>query len=326
MWTLAFGARMPINVAFPDPPAPELLPVLTEHLHPDLRLHVAPEPSPETRILVSGLPKREWLTALSQLEMLIVPYTGLPKATRKMLLEVGHLRVHSLRYNSEATAEMAVALLLTAAKRLLPVDHAFRESHWLRHEPHVGLSGESVLVLGYGSVGRRVADKLAALGMTVHAVCRRPRPETASVPLLAPDTWREALPAARAVVVCLPLTEATTGMIGEMELAAMSPSCVVVNVGRGPVVDEAALYRALAERRIFGAGLDVWWRYPEAGATIGAPSVYPFNELDNVVMSPHRASRLEDGEERRLLALADSLKAFAAGKPVPYPVDVRAGY
>jgi phosphoglycerate dehydrogenase-like enzyme len=104
--------------------------------------------------------------------------------------------------------------------------------------------------------------------------------------------------------------------------------CILVNVGRGPVIDEEALYTALAERRIRAAGIDVWYQYPKDDAERGNtyPSRLPFHELDNVVMTPHRAGWLQSFETLRVQALAELLNAAAEGKEMPNSVDKELGY
>ena len=136
------------------------------------------------------------------------------------------------------------------------------------------------------------------------------------------------LPRADVLLCVLPETPETTGLVGAAELALLPPHAIVVNVGRGPVIDEAALYHALADRRIKAAGIDVWYDYPHGkeARSHTLPSRFPFHELDNVVMSPHRAGWLSAAEEARLAALAELLHAAADGRPMPNLVDKDLGY
>ena len=130
--------------------------------------------------------------------------------------------------------------------------------------------------------------------------------------------------------MALPLTDQTRGLIGERELALLPPSAVLVNVGRGPVVDEGALYRSLKEGRLLAAGLDVWYNYPadEAAMANTPPSAYPFGELANVVLSPHRGGfAQEEGARRaRMDDLAETINALARGEPARNRVDLNEGY
>jgi phosphoglycerate dehydrogenase-like enzyme len=136
------------------------------------------------------------------------------------------------------------------------------------------------------------------------------------------------LPRAHVLLICLPLTPETEGLIGERELALLPSGSLLVNIGRGPIVDEAALFAALASGHLRAAGLDVWYRYPEdeASWTGTFPSQYPFHELDNVVMSPHRGGDNVETESHRLAALAALLNAAACGEPMPNRVDLARGY
>ena len=152
--------------------------------------------------------------------------------------------------------------------------------------------------------------------MTVWATRRDPgRLEAEGLAFLGrPDALDEVLKVADYVAITLALTEATRGLIGERELRLMRPSAVLVNVARAEVIDEMALYRALAERRIGGAALDVWYRYPlEAGPTL--PAHQPFHELPNVLMTPHVAGWTEGTLEARARLIAENIQRTARGEP-----------
>jgi phosphoglycerate dehydrogenase-like enzyme len=214
------------------------------------------------------------------------------------------------------------------------MDHALRNSDWRpRYEPNrtLLLQGRTALVLGYGAVGRAVGRLCCGLGMRV--LFTRKRIANGGAPVTedcvhAPGELRELLPRADALIVCLPHTPDTDGLIGVGELALMPSDAIVVNVGRGGIVDEAALYHALREGRLYGAGLDVWYNYPVevSDRANTPPSDYPFHELDNVVMSPHRAGGSASSESRRMAGLAGLLNAAARGEPLPNRVDLEAGY
>jgi phosphoglycerate dehydrogenase-like enzyme len=112
------------------------------------------------------------------------------------------------------------------------------------------------------------------------------------------------------------LTAETRGMIGAAWFAAMKPGAVVINVGRGPIIDEAALHAALAERRIRGATIDVWYKYPPASGERVRAAQFAFHELPNVVMTRHASAHTEETWERRFRAIARNLEAFAQGRPL----------
>lgn len=309
---------------------PDSLAVLHERLMPSITVSTGPELLPTTQILVAGRPTRTHLDSAPDLRALVIPFAGLPASTRDLLRDYPRISVHNLHHNAPMTAEMAVALMMAASKRLVPVDRAFRTHDW--RERHNGaanlvLDGKTALVLGYGSIGRRVGVMCRALGMEVLAVRRNPGDEASVFP---PEALLSLLPRAHALIVTLPGTPATEGMIGTMEIGLLPPGAVVVNVGRGAVIEQAALYHALRDGHLHGAGLDVWYTYPtDADSRANTPPAdYPFHELDNVVMSPHRAGGggAEEVEARRMTALAASLNAAARGEPLPHKVDVIAGY
>jgi phosphoglycerate dehydrogenase-like enzyme len=119
---------------------------------------------------------------------------------------------------------------------------------------------------------------------------------------------------ADAIVVALPETPQTAGLLNASALAAMRPDAVIVNVGRGPVIDEEALYTALSERRIGGAVIDVWYRYPAPGQQTGLPSRFPFQTLPNVTMTPHMSGWTTATRRRRQCTMADNVNRVSRGE------------
>jgi phosphoglycerate dehydrogenase-like enzyme len=247
--------------------------------------------------------------------------------------EFPHISVHNLHYNAAATSEMALALLLAASKYLLPIDRAFRAHDWTpRYEPNpaVLLENKSVLVLGYGAIGKRVARACQGLGMRVKAVRRNfnARESDSDVEVHPSHEFHQLLPETDVLVICLPLTPETEGLIDKHALDLLPERAILVNVARGPIVNESALFQALRDGGLYAAGLDVWYSYPEDESSRSStpPSQFPFHELDNVVMSPHRAGGAIDLEHNRMEALAELLNAAARGEPMPNRVDITLGY
>jgi phosphoglycerate dehydrogenase-like enzyme len=307
---------------------------LRARLQPEVALTVGPEvPQPaDYEILVAGRPAPEHITASPDLRALVIPFAGLPQETRALMLDFPHISVHNLHHNAVAAAEMAIALMLTAAKFIVPADRALRQHDWRpRYRPSraLVLEGRTALILGYGAIGQRVARACRGLGMEVIAI-RRGRCEEPCQGVDQTEALPSLLPKADVLIVALPLTAATLGLIGQEELALLPPNSLLVNVGRGPIVDEGALYHALHEGRLYAAGLDVWYNYPDDRSSRSStpPSAYPFHKLDNVVMSPHRAGMGGSGEIelRRMAHLARLLNAGAAGEEMPNRVDLDAGY
>lgn len=322
---------MRLHVHLAHPPDAPARAVLEDALDRRIRLTVGPEqPTPaDYQILVAGRPTAEALAASLALEAVVIPFAGVPGVTRERLAAHPGVALHNLHHNAAATAELALGLLLAAARHLCAVDRGFRDAGWsagLRGVEGLLLDGRTALVAGHGAIGRRVCRALVALGMDVHAVGRRAgAPACEGVRLHAVPALAELLPRADVVVLCLPEGPGTTPFLGAEELAALPAHAVLVNVGRGSAVAEQPLYEALRDGRLGAAGLDVWYRYPGAdGAT--EPSAFPFGTLDNVVMSPHRGGRSDRAEVDRMTHLARLLNAAAAGRPMPNAVDLTTGY
>ncbi|MCB0152684.1 MAG: hypothetical protein KDE01_34130, partial [Caldilineaceae bacterium] len=222
---------------------------------------------------------------------------------QQLLQQYPNVDLHNLHYNDVATAEFALALMFATAKFVVPLDRLLRQGDWRQRytgAPSLLLSGRRVLILGYGAIGRQIAPVCQALGMQVRGVRRRVphAPVEDGVELFAADQLPALLPETDVLICVLPQTPETVGLIDAAELAALPKGAIVINVGRGPVINEEALYNALHAGRLAGAGIDVWYTYPhgeeERGHTL--PSRFPFHELDNVVMSPHRGGWLEAAE------------------------------
>ncbi|HZD26128.1 MAG TPA: 2-hydroxyacid dehydrogenase, partial [Alphaproteobacteria bacterium] len=200
-------------------------------------------------------------------------------------------------------AEYVFAGMLAWTVDLTGRDARFRTGDWgdsprFGAPPRGELAGRTVGLLGYGNIGQAVARRALAFGMTVKAVTRNPRPLEPEPAFLGPyEALDDVLSGADFLVVCCPLTEATRGLVGEAELMALPDGAVLINVARGAIVDEDALYRALQEGRLGGAVLDTWYQYAEPAHPDLRPSRHPFHELDNVLMTPHLSGWTE-GQQR----------------------------
>ena len=292
-----------------------------------------PDPA-DYDILIAAFPQQALLEASPKLKALVIPFAGLPQPTQALLQNYPHVAVYNTPYNSVATAETALALMMASAKFLVKADRDLRRNDWtLRYseQPQLVLEGRTALILGYGRIGRHMAPVCQALGMAVIGTKRRLRPGDEEDPyatIYEVEHLSSLLPKADVLLIALPETPETEGLIGEKELEQLPNNAVLVNVGRGSVVDETALYQALVNGKLAAAGLDVWYHYPRAeeARTDTAPSRYPFHELDNVVMSPHKAGWLGREDESRMVFLAQMLNAYAAGEALPNRVDLELGY
>ncbi len=182
--------------------------------------------------------------------------------------------------------------------------------------------GQTLGLVGYGDIGRAVAVRAQAFGMKVVGLRRRPelsRDDSYVARMFPPEGKHEMLGISDYVVVVAPLTPESRGMIGHAEFEAMKPAAVLINIGRGPVVNEAALVRALSERRIRGAALDVFDTEP-------LPAGHPLYKLDNVLLSPHSADQTADWKERTMRLFLENFQRFRRGQPLLNVVNKKLGY
>jgi glyoxylate/hydroxypyruvate reductase len=213
-------------------------------------------------------------------------------------------------------AEFAVLGLLAVAKDLPGLAAAQRARSWPTvRRPLRELRGQTLVLVGLGDIGREVARLGKALGMRTVGVRRHAGEPPPSVDEVhAADRLPELAGRADAMVVSLPLTDRTAGMLDRATIERLPPSCIFVNVGRGGAVDEAALVDALRERRIAGAVLDVF-------ATEPLPPDSPLWTLPNVLVSPHAAALSEHENERIVELFVANLRRFLAGEPLENRVE-----
>lgn len=220
-----------------------------------------------------------------------------------------------------AMAEFAIAAMLdwqigyrALATRI--ADGTWSQRDWIKGPMHDEVFGRTVGLVGYGRVAREIAQRAQALGMQVAAISRWSGRVEGALPGLrrfAMDEHGAFLAESDFVVVTLPLDPATRGLIGQAWFAAMRPGTVLINIGRGAVIDEAELFVSLRDRRIRGATLDVWWRYP-VGEQMREPMAdHPFHTLPNVVAFPHASARTPQMLERRWRGIADNICAAVSG-------------
>ena len=327
---------MKIKVHIDYPPAGAAKEALLKNLDPRIQLTFGPN-LPELadfEILVAGRPDHTQLRASPNLKTLIIPWAGLPDGTQELLTNFPHISAHNLHHNAAPTAETALALLLAAAKFLVPIDQTFRKNDWsprYQPSPSVMLYGKAVLILGFGRIGSRIGRVCHALDMLVIGIKRHIRPPESydyPVEIHPPEDLHSLLPRVQVLIITLPNTPDTIGWIGAPQLALMPRGGLLVNVGRGPIVDQFALFNALKEKHLAAAGLDVWYNYPASPEerTSTPPADVSFNQLENVVMSPHRAGTVLEIETLRMQHVAELLNAAASGQPIPNAVDLQRGY
>lgn len=221
--------------------------------------------------------------------------------------------------HENAIAEYVMAALLMRHVPLARADEDLRQQQWtywagrnaaLRTE----LGSQTIGLLGFGHIAQTVALRAKAFGMRVH-VANRSTVQHPSVDQSWPlDALHDFMGSADTVLVSLPLTSNTTSLVDARAIAAMRPDAVLMNVGRGAVIEEKALYDALATRQIGGAVIDTWYQYPAPTQAECAPSQYDFAALDNVLMTPHMSGWTAGTVQRRQQTLAENIGRLSRGE------------
>jgi phosphoglycerate dehydrogenase-like enzyme len=223
---------------------------------------------------------------------------------------------------SPSLGEFALAAILYFAKDFRRMIRNQMAGAW---EPFdvLPISGKTIGIVGYGDIGRAVAARVRPLGMNVLAIKRRVSKQNSADPLANQIFGAEerigVLSRCDYIVVAAPLNAETRGLIGPAEFAAMKPGAVIINVGRGPVIEENAMIKALSEGTIKGAALDVFDEEP-------LPEGHPFYEMENVLLCPHCADHTPDWLDNAMRFFIDQFERFRSGEMLLNVVDKKLGY
>ena len=260
---------------------------------------------------LAGISRRQ-IEALPKLE--IIASFGNPRGTVDLAAAKarGVVVTNTPDSISKSVADLAMGLLLAVMRRICEGDRFVRAGKWRERAMSMGsdLDGKTCGIVGLGRIGREVAKRAEAFGMTV--CYHGPHPKDNVVWPFHADMESLARASDCLVITC-PLTPETRGLVNARILDALGPGGFLVNVARGPVVDEQALIAALKEKRIAGAGLDVYWDEPRVPAALAG--------MENVVLAPHMGSSTREVREERGRKLMANLRAHFAGKPVLTPVE-----
>ncbi|HEX6249693.1 MAG TPA: phosphoglycerate dehydrogenase [Nocardioidaceae bacterium] len=309
--------------------AEELSPATVDALGPDFdvrrcngadRAELLPAIADVDAILVRSATKvdAEALSAASRLKVVARAGVGLDNVDVRAATQNGVMVVNAPTSNIVSAAELAVGLMLAAARHIAPANASLKNGEWKRSRyTGVELYEKTVGIVGLGRIGVLVAQRLSAFGMKVIAYdpyVQAGRAAQMGVRLVSLD---ELLAEADFMSVHLPKTPETIGLIGEEELAKVKPNVIIVNAARGGIVDEHALYVALKEGRVGGAGLDVFASEPCTDS--------PLFEFDNVVATPHLGASTDEAQEKAGVAVARSVRLALGGELVPDAVNVQGG-
>ena len=243
-------------------------------------------------------------------------YAGVDAFPLDLLAQRGVVLTNGAGINAVPIAEYVVMLMLSHAKNYREVVRAQERREWLKDSPGKReLFGSKALILGYGAIGQEVEKRLAGFQMDVSKVRRSP-----GLGVLGPDEWRARLGEFDWIVIAVPATPETEGMIGAAELAAMHSHAVLVNVARGTVIDQQALTAALDAGQIGGALLDVTTPEP-------LPADDPLWALDNAQVTMHLSGKAQDRMfARSAKRFLENLERYGRGEPLEPQVDYARGY
>ncbi|HWX61787.1 2-hydroxyacid dehydrogenase [Bradyrhizobium sp.] len=272
-------------------------------------------------VLVSMAFTKEMAAAGNRLRLLQVPGAVLDRIDRSQL-RAGLALANA--YGHEAgIAEYVIGAMIALTRSFRRLDQKLRAGEW-ESQWSVGtpapplwpeLAGRTLGILGFGHIGEALARRAHAFDMKVCAVQRHP-PSGSPHGLMfvgGPERLDELLGRSDYLAITLSLSAETRGLIDARRLGLLKPSAYLINVARAEIVDEKALYDALAGGRLAGAALDVWYRYPTSARST-APAAAPFHELSNVVMTPHVSGWTEGMIEARAAVIAESIARTARGE------------
>ena len=261
----------------------------------------------EAQAVLGGMLTEPVVVAAKHIKLFQIPWTGVDNIDFSVLKKYNIDCVCNSHSNGAVVAEHALALYFAVAKKIAYHDAQLRTGNWNRVTPEGNdvspfsrsLSSQKIVLVGYGAVNRGIRRLMAGFSPRISIVNRSGQinGESAGAEISSFENITSTLNRADAVFIAVPLTSNTRGFFNESCFKALNEHTIVVNVARGSVIDEQAMYSALAERQIYGAGIDTWYNYPKAGQSNSTPpsTNFPFHELNNLVMSPHRAGYVDSG-------------------------------
>ncbi len=285
-------------------------------------------------IVVSGRVSGEYIREAPNLRMIQALGAGIDKIDRQAVLDRGDIIVCNNHMNASEVAEYAIMLLFAAAKNIILSDRELRKGDWVfgfgGPNPNVEIRNKTCLIMGLGNIGAEIAKRLKGFDLKLKAVTRSGKSLNMALvdSITSLEKMKSHVQEADFIILSLPLTHESKGIIDSEVISWMKPSAILVNISRGEIVDEAALYRALRDKQILAAGLDVWWNYPQWGKPdMKMPSLdYPFQELDNVVMSPHRAAYSLGTQQAHLDFIRENVLRYVSGEQPLNIIDMKQGY
>ena len=273
----------------------------------------------EVNVIVGGPLIAELVERASRLKLFHVFRGGIDGLGVELLPD--HVHVCNTFHHEVGIAEFTVMAMLMLPRRISLFDSQLRQGDWRGSamwgeppEQHT-MVNKNVLIVGLGHIGQAIAVRVKGLGANVVGVTRNTARRIESTDrLVGVDTWRDELPQADYVVASVRLTPETEGLFGADEFDMMKSTAFFINVARGTVAHERAMYEALKDNNIAGAAIDVWYNYPRQIDEVCHPSNEPFHELTNVLLSPNRSSWTQEMLAMRTRDVAENIRRLERGE------------
>ena len=305
-----------------------------EFIFPERDSKLTSDQLASAEVIIGGELSESELDMAKSLKLFQIPFTGVDQQNMNVFKRFPQINVCNTHGNSSAVAELAFCLLLALAKNLIYSDRELRKGEWhgyTTQEPTIQLAGRSLGIIGLGAIGLEISQRAISFGMKVYAVKRTLKKEEDlqkkyNLTFLGTMEQLEyVISQSDFIVVTLPLTAKTEDVIGGSMLKLMKGK-YLVNVGRGKVINEEALYRYLKNGTLAGAGIDTWYQYPNRDFPQRLPSKFAFQELSNVVMSPHSAGYTDKAVEENVLEVYKNIKRIFEGEEPENKINLEEGY
>jgi len=276
---------------------------------------------PEVEVVIGGSFSKEDLDQAKKLKLFQIPFTGVDQLDLSLYKDRKDIFICNVHTNRTAVAEHAFALMLALAKNIVTNDRDLRLGRWhgfSSQEPTIQLQGKSLGIIGLGSIGWEIAKIGYALGMKIFALKREIKEKDLEKKKIleflgANKDLEKVIKESDFIIITVPLTQKTKGLIGKKELKLMQGK-YLVNISRGAVIDEEALFKSLEEHYLSGAAIDTWYQYPTNEQKEILPSQYNFHKLENVVMSPHTAGYSDRALEENIKSVFDNMVRIYYGE------------
>jgi len=287
----------------------------------------------EVEVTIGGTFTKEDLEQAKKLKLIQIPFAGVDKLDFDLYKNCQGIYICNIHSNRTAVAEHAFALILALAKNIVINDRDLRLGRWhgfSTKEPTVQLQGKSLGIVGLGSIGWEIAKIGHSLGMKVFALKRKIEEKDLKKKnilefLGEKKDLEKVIKESDFIVVAVPLTRETKGLIGKKELKLMKGK-YLINISRGVVIDEEALFKSLKEGNLLGAAIDTWYQYPSSEQREILPSKYDFHKLDNIIMSPHIAGYTDRALEENIKSVFDNIVKIYYGEEPENRIDPELEY